>query len=162
MGPIAAVLGYVTHRHICSCFTFNPRIPQPLPCVGQSVANHLTAAALPPNSGLSLALSQFLSASTSASATGSLWPMSSHIQTLLLSQAQTQAGLKHASCFTRTIRYLHRGLSHSDCGLVPLSSKRWLESEWESRGGEGRREVGRRRREEGRSFQEMMLLLVSD
>lgn len=104
---------------------------QPLPCVGQSVGIHLTAGALPPNSGLSLALSQFLSGSkyTSASAAGTLWAMSSHIQSLLLAQRETRASLKHASCFTRTVRYLHRGLTHNDCGLVPQCSKRWLESE---------------------------------
>lgn len=78
------------------------------------------------------------SAHTSASTSGTLWAMSSHIQTLLLSQTDTQASLEHASCFTRAVRYLHRGLSHSGCGPVPQSSKRWLESEWESRGGEGR------------------------
>lgn len=64
-----------------------------------------------------------------------------------LSQTLIQASLKHASCFTRTVRYLHKGFSHSDCGLVPLSAKRWLESEWEQRrrGGERRGEEGGRR-----------------
>lgn len=162
MGPNAAVCGGVKYTHIHSCFTLNPWMRQPLPCVAQSVGIHLRAGALPPNSGLSLALSQFLSGSThtSASTAGTLGAMSTHIQTLVLSQTETQASLKHASCFARTVRYLHRGLSHSDCGLVPQSSKRWLESEWESRGGEGR--GGEKREGGGRSFQEMMLLLVSD
>lgn len=71
---------------------------QPLPCVGQSVGIDLTAGVLPPNSGLSLALSQFLSGSThtSASTAGTLWAMSSHIQTLLLSQTHTG---KSKTCF---------------------------------------------------------------
>lgn len=83
---------------------------QPLPCVAQSGGIHLTAGALPPNSGLSLALSQFLSglAHTSASTAGTLWAMSSHIQTPLLSPTEAQASLQHASGFARTVRYLHR------------------------------------------------------
>lgn len=61
---------------------------QPLPFVGQSVGIDLTDGALPPNGGLSLALSRFLSGSThtSASTAGTLWAMSSHIQTLFPSQ----------------------------------------------------------------------------
>lgn len=149
------------HTNIHSRFTLNPWMWQPLPCVAQSDGIHLTAVAPPLNSGLSLALSQFLSGSThtSASTAGTLWAMSSHIKNSV-TLTETQASLKHASCFARIVRYLHRGLSHSDCGLVPQSSKRWLESEWESRGGEGR--GGEKREGGGRSFQEMMLLLVSD
>lgn len=102
---------------------------QPLPCVAQSGGIHLTAGAPPPNSGRSLALSQFLPglAHASTSTAGTLRAMSSHIQALLL--LLTRASLQHASGLARAVRYLHRGLSHSDCGLVPQSSKRWLESE---------------------------------
>lgn len=145
MGPNAAVWGgggpkNTTHTHTPR-FTLNPRTRQPRPCVGQSGGVHLTAGALPPSSGLSLALSQFLPGSThtSASTAGTLGGGGvgggrahnglTHAYSLLLSQADTRASLKHASCFARTVRYLHRGLSHSDCGLVPQSSKRWLESE---------------------------------
>ncbi len=164
MGPNAAVWGgegVKIHTHIDSCFTLNPWMRQPLPCVGI----HLTAGALLLSS---LALSQCPSGTTHTSAptAGTLWATSSHIQTLLLSQTEAQASLKDASCFTRTVRYLHRWLSHSDCGLVPQSSKKvvgeWV-SEWvreQRRGGEGR--GGEKREGGGRSFQEMMLLLVSD
>lgn len=58
---------------------------------------------------------------------------------------------------------LHRErLSHSGCGLVPpLTKGGWRASE---RAGEGREEGrgGEQREGGGRSFQEMMLLLVSD
>ena len=37
MGPNAAVWGGKTHTDIHSCFTLNPWMRQPLPCVGQSV-----------------------------------------------------------------------------------------------------------------------------
>lgn len=94
---------------------------QSLPCAARSGGVHLTAGAFPPNSGLSLALSQFLSGltHTSASNASMLQALSSNMQTPLLSPTDGQASLQHVSGFVRIVRYLHRGLSHSDCGLVP-------------------------------------------
>lgn len=72
-----------------------------------------------------------------------------HTHSVTLTNRETQASLKHASCLARTVRYLHRGLSHSDCGLVPQSSKKVVGErvrEQQRRGGErwggegGRRE----------------------
>lgn len=104
------------------------------------------------------ASSQFLSvwARTSASDTGKS-TQRPDTQASSASTQQTQADLKHASCFSRAVWYLHGGLTHSDFGSSELTAA-WRACE--SEGGQGR--GGRGGREEGRSFQEMMLLLVSD
>lgn len=109
--------------------------------------------------GCSLARLQSLSGSThtSASTSCTLRATNPHIRPMLLRPTETQPRLKWASCYASTVRYLHRSLRHNDCELAPRCSKRWLES---ARAAEGRGEVGRKGR--GRSFQEMMLLLVSD